>query len=56
MRTGPAFLLGLLAAMLAASLPGRAAERFAWRTDLEEARTIAAAEGKPLLIAFRCEP
>jgi len=33
-----------------------AAERFPWLSDLGEARALAAAEGKPLLIVYRCEP
>lgn len=31
-------------------------ERFPWLTDLDEARALAAAEDKPLLVVFRCEP
>lgn len=44
--------------MLNFGLECRAAlgERFPWRTDLKEARGIAAAEGKPIVIVFRCVP
>ena len=31
-------------------------ERFPWLTDLDQARELAAATDKPLLIVFRCEP
>lgn len=32
------------------------AERFPWLQDLDQARKLAIAEDKPLLIVFRCEP
>lgn len=32
------------------------ADRYPWLTDLDAARALAAAEGKPLLVVFRCEP
>ena len=54
MKTNRVFIaLVLLLASLATS---RAAERFPWLTDLDEARELAAAERKPMLIVFRCEP
>jgi hypothetical protein len=34
----------------------QAADGFAWRSDLDQARAQAATEGKPLLIVFRCAP
>ncbi len=42
--------------LLATAMPMWGAERFPWRDDLEEARAVARAEDKPLLIVFRCEP
>lgn len=47
-------LFSILAFVAAARSHG--AERFPWLTDLDEARTLAAAQDKPLLIVFRCEP
>jgi hypothetical protein len=38
------------------SVASQGAERFPWLTDLDEARQLAAAERKPMLIVFRCEP
>ncbi len=34
----------------------RNAQRYPWLENLEEARAIASAQKKPLLIVFRCEP
>jgi hypothetical protein len=45
-------LLLALAAAPARSEP----ETFRWRDDLAAARKEAARTGKPLLVAFRCEP
>ena len=51
-------LKGILVLILlfATHLTSHAAERFPWLQDLDEARELAAAEKKPLLIVFRCEP
>lgn len=48
-------LIGCILCVLAlATLRGETP--FTWLNDLEEARTIAAEQQKPLLIVFRCEP
>ncbi len=50
-------MIGLVfACVLTLGVKAFAAERFPWLTDLDEARGLASAEDKPLLIVFRCEP
>ena len=49
-------LLALVLLFTAMATAAGAAERFPWLTDLDEARELAAAERKPMLIVFRCEP
>ena len=44
----------LLTLMLVAVSTVSGAGRFPWLTDLDEAREIAAGQGKPLLVVFRC--
>jgi len=41
---------------LAALTTAAASDRYPWLDNLDEARALAAAENKPLLIVFRCEP
>ena len=36
--------------------PAPAQSDFTWHTDFTAARKLAADEGKPLLVVFRCEP
>jgi len=52
MRVAPSLLLALVGA---GGLPAQAGE-FVWHQDLDAARELAAGEGKPLLVMFRCEP
>lgn len=54
MKTNRPFLA--LVFLFVAIATASAAERFPWLTDLDEARQLAAAERKPMLIVFRCEP
>ncbi|MGI9245006.1 MAG: hypothetical protein ACR2RV_29655 [Verrucomicrobiales bacterium] len=46
----------VLTLMCVAITTAAGAGRYPWLTDLDEAREIAAGEGKPLLVVFRCEP
>ena len=48
-------LLALLLAM-PVLVSAQSADRYPWLTDLDEARELAAAERKPMLIVLRCEP
>lgn len=35
---------------------GEDTDRFVWQDDLDQARLLARAQERPLLIVFRCEP
>jgi len=49
-------LLCLLLMSASQALGAMVAERFPWISDLDQARALAAADNKPMLIVFRCEP
>lgn len=48
--------IGLFLAAIGSANADDGADRYPWLTDLDAARALAAAEGKPLLVVFRCEP
>jgi len=49
-------LIILFASLCVPAVSQNASEEVIWHNDYELARTIAAAENKPLLVSFRCVP